>query len=345
MTHARTQHPNAVLTPKGRRRMVDCVLEQGWTIEATAERFQVDAKTVRKWRDRFLAEGDAGLRDRSIAAASLTEPNVPAARRREVLRLRKKRRWGADHIGSRDRSGRVDGAEHPEPPRAWADSIAVTGPRRNRFVRYQRDRPGELIHVDIKKIAGDPRRRRLAHPRPRQRPGQRPLRRRLPLSSTPPSMTAPGIVYSEIHDDEQAVTAVDVLAPSRRLVRFDRHRRRTGPHRQRVLLPHPGSGTRARRAPTRPETHPPLPAPNQRQDRTLPPDPARGMGLHPRPGPQRPNASRLRRLHPLLQSPPIPRRTRLGHTDRHPHQPRGQPPRHAHLAVIAFLRLAAGGRR
>ena len=41
------------------------MLDQGWTIEATAERFQVDAKTVRKWRDRFLAEGDAGLLDRS----------------------------------------------------------------------------------------------------------------------------------------------------------------------------------------------------------------------------------------------------------------------------------------
>ena len=38
--------------------MVACVLEQHWTIEATAERFQVDAKTVRKWRDRYLAEGD-----------------------------------------------------------------------------------------------------------------------------------------------------------------------------------------------------------------------------------------------------------------------------------------------
>ena len=45
--------------------MVCCVLERGWTIEATAERFQVDAKTVRKWRDRFVAEGEAGLQDRS----------------------------------------------------------------------------------------------------------------------------------------------------------------------------------------------------------------------------------------------------------------------------------------
>src|SRR5829696_421841 len=45
--------------------MVACVLDEHWTIEATADRFQVDAKTVREWRDRFLAEGDDGLQDRS----------------------------------------------------------------------------------------------------------------------------------------------------------------------------------------------------------------------------------------------------------------------------------------
>ena len=65
MAHARSQHPNAPLNPQGRRRMVALVLDHGWTIEATAERFQVDAKTVRKWRHRFVAEGDAGLFDRS----------------------------------------------------------------------------------------------------------------------------------------------------------------------------------------------------------------------------------------------------------------------------------------
>jgi transposase-like protein len=60
MGNGRTQHPNARLTAKHRRRMVGCVLERGWSIEITAERFQVDSKTVRKWRDRFVAEGDAG---------------------------------------------------------------------------------------------------------------------------------------------------------------------------------------------------------------------------------------------------------------------------------------------
>ncbi|MDG2113710.1 MAG: helix-turn-helix domain-containing protein, partial [Actinomycetota bacterium] len=46
------QHPNARLTPLHRRNMVRCVINKGWTITATAERFQIDPKTVRKWRDR-----------------------------------------------------------------------------------------------------------------------------------------------------------------------------------------------------------------------------------------------------------------------------------------------------
>lgn len=45
MAHARRRHPNAPLTPEGRRRTVACVLERGWSVKATAERFQVDAFT------------------------------------------------------------------------------------------------------------------------------------------------------------------------------------------------------------------------------------------------------------------------------------------------------------
>jgi len=151
----RRQHPNAPLTPVGRRRMVRCILDRGWTIEATADRFQVDAKTVRKWRDRFLAEGMDGLQDRSSRPRS--SPNrTPQRLRRRVIRLRLRRRWGADHIGfevglapstvqnilNRAGVGRLDRGDRataPEPVR-----------------RYQRDMPGELVHVDIKKIAGIP---------------------------------------------------------------------------------------------------------------------------------------------------------------------------------------------
>ena len=57
MCHARYQHPNAPLTPEGRRRMVGWFLDKGWTVTATAQRFQIDAKTVRKWRNRYLTDG------------------------------------------------------------------------------------------------------------------------------------------------------------------------------------------------------------------------------------------------------------------------------------------------
>jgi transposase InsO family protein len=155
VSHARSQHPNARLTPRHRRNMVDCVLEKGWTVEATAERFQVDPKTVRKWRDRFLAEGGAGLADRS--SRPRRSPNrTPRKLRRQVVALRKRRRWGADRIGFEvglaastvqhilrtAGLGRLDRGD-----RATADQPVV---------RYQRERPGELIHVDVKKIAAIP---------------------------------------------------------------------------------------------------------------------------------------------------------------------------------------------
>ena len=156
MTYARSQHPNAPLTPEGRRRMVSCVVEQGWTIEATGERFQVDAKTVRKWRDRFLAEGDAGLQDRS--SRPRRSPNrTSRSTRRRVIRMRRKRRWGADHIAfevgiaastvqgilNRAGVGRLD----------RGDRATTT---KTKPCRYVREHPGELIHVDVKKIAGIP---------------------------------------------------------------------------------------------------------------------------------------------------------------------------------------------
>ena len=157
MSEGRPQHPNAPLTPAGRGRMVACVLVAGWTVTATAERFQVDAKTVRKWRDRFLAEGEPGLGDRS--SRPRRSPNrTPGRLRREVVRLRRKRRWGAAHIGfevglaastvqgilRREGLGRLDRGDR------------ATHTSRVRPRRYQRQHPGELIHVDVKKLAAIP---------------------------------------------------------------------------------------------------------------------------------------------------------------------------------------------
>ena len=207
MSHARSQHPNAVLTPVGRGRMVACVLEKHWTVEATAERFQVDAKTVRKWRDRFLAEGEAGLQDRS--SRPRRSPNrTPRRCRRRVVELRRRRRWGADRIahevgiapstvqtilraaglGRLDRGDRAGESGRPRPQ------------------RYERDRPGELVHVDVKKIAAIPfgggwrmHGWETRHHTRRQRAGYRYIHTALDDRSR--------LAYSEILDDEQADTA------------------------------------------------------------------------------------------------------------------------------------------
>jgi hypothetical protein len=135
--------------------MVGCVLERGWTIEATAERFQVDAKTVTKWRDRFLVEGDAGLLDRS--SRPRRSPNrTGRVSRRRVIRLRRKQRWGADRIGHE--VGLAASTVQQILNRAGLGRLD-RGDRATNTVqplRYQRDTPGELIHVDVKKLAGIP---------------------------------------------------------------------------------------------------------------------------------------------------------------------------------------------
>lgn len=206
MSNVRSQHPNARLTPTHRRNMVDCVLIKRWSVAATAERFQVDPKTVRKWVNRYLDEGAAGLLDRSSRPHH--SPNrTPRACRRRVIRLRRKRRWGADHIAhetglaastvqsilNSEGLGRLD-----------------TGDRANTnelVRRYQRDRPGELVHVDIKKLSGIPDGggwriwgRGQAPTTKKSTVGYRFIHSAIDDRTR--------LVYSEIHDNEQAGTAV-----------------------------------------------------------------------------------------------------------------------------------------
>lgn len=205
MSYARTQHPNARLTPRHRWNMVACVIEQGWSIEATAERFQVDAKTVRKWRDRYQAEGMKGLNDRS--SRPHTSPNqTPQTKRRQVVRLRKKNRWGADHIAQElgMAASTVQSILRAEGLGRLDHGDRATD--REPVHRYQRDRPGELLHVDVKKIAAIPDGGGWRiHGRGNTPTGDRPGAGYRYIHTAIDDRTR--IVYSEIHDDEQAVTA------------------------------------------------------------------------------------------------------------------------------------------
>ena len=187
--------------------MVSCVVDQGWTVTATAERFQVDAKTVRKRRDRFLLEGADGLLDRS--SRPHRSPNrTPRRLRRRVIQLRRKRRWGADHIAFE--VGLAASTVQNILNRAGLGRLnrGDRATRRQPVHRYQRDLPGELIHVDVKKLAGIPdgggwrihgRGYRGEKSTKRNWAGYRYIHTAVDDRTR--------IVYSEIHYNEQAVTA------------------------------------------------------------------------------------------------------------------------------------------
>jgi transposase InsO family protein len=139
-------HKNARLTPLGREHMVTMVLG-GQTPQAAGEAVGVCPRTVRKWLDRFKAEGLAGLRDRSSRPDHLRQP-TPQATVDRIEALRRQRLTGkaiaaetgvsaatVSRVLKRLGLNRLSALEPAEPPR-----------------RYQRERPGELIHIDIKKL-------------------------------------------------------------------------------------------------------------------------------------------------------------------------------------------------
>ena len=139
-------HQNARTTRHRRMLMIER-LQGGWTVPAVAAALGVDPKTVRKWRDRYAAEGAAGLRDRS-SRPHHSPTRLDAGVAAEIEALRRQRLSGpaiARRLGRpvstigvvlrRRGLGRLAALE-PKPP----------------VIRYERAHPGELIHLDIKKL-------------------------------------------------------------------------------------------------------------------------------------------------------------------------------------------------
>jgi transposase len=140
-------HENARLTPRGRGELVRRVLVEGRAASQVATELAVSVKTVRKWVARFRAEGAAGLRDRSSRPHRLRRPTPPAAAER-IVALRRERWTGkriAAELGvSAATVSRILGRYRL----SRARDLEPAAPAR----RYERARPGELIHLDIKKL-------------------------------------------------------------------------------------------------------------------------------------------------------------------------------------------------
>ncbi len=139
-------HENARLTPLGRERLVR-LIERGHTPRAVAEAAGVCPRTVRKWVERFRTEGLAGLRDRSSRPHRLYRP-TPAAvvTRLEALR---RQRWTGQRIAAE--LGVSPATVSRMLSRLGLNKLAALEPAEP-VRRYERKTPGELIHIDIKKL-------------------------------------------------------------------------------------------------------------------------------------------------------------------------------------------------
>src|SRR3954447_8426075 len=139
-------HKNARLVPRGRERIVRQVAS-GQTPEAVAEAAGVCPRTVRKWVDRYRSEGPAGLQDRSSRPHRLRRP-TPQAVVEEIERLRRQR-WTGQQIAAETAVSPATVSRVLR--RLGLNKLSALEPAEP-VRRYERDNPGELIHLDIKKL-------------------------------------------------------------------------------------------------------------------------------------------------------------------------------------------------
>jgi transposase InsO family protein len=139
-------HANAALGPKGRLTMVRRVLEQGWSVAEAATAAGVSGRTCSKWVARYRGEGEAGLVDRSSAprtVANRTDERAIAV----IAALRRIRFTGPEIAELLDRPlSTVSGIL----TRIGMGRLGRLGLEPAR--RYEHERPGELVHIDVKKL-------------------------------------------------------------------------------------------------------------------------------------------------------------------------------------------------
>ena len=154
MSEVFVSHRNAPLSETGRLRLARCVVEDGWSLRRAAERFQVSPTTAQRWAGRYRRWGRAGMVDRP--SRPHRSPRRTCRRReRRIITLRVTRRWGPARIAYHLRL--APSTVHRVLSRwglarlSWLDR-ATGRPIR----RYEHAAPGELVHVDVKKLGKIP---------------------------------------------------------------------------------------------------------------------------------------------------------------------------------------------
>jgi transposase InsO family protein len=211
-------HANAALSLNKRRLLCRRIVDEEWTLTKAAEAAEVSVRCARKWVRRYRAEGELGLVDRSSAPARV--PNRTCERRVEVIAALRRLRFTGPEIA--ETLGMAISTVSGILTRIGMGKLGRLG--LEPAERYERGRPGELIHIDVKKLG-----RILA-------PGHRVTGKRKQRRN---SYTADGrrigdagwefvhiaiddctrLAYVEVLPDERAVTAIAFL---RRAVAFYR---------------------------------------------------------------------------------------------------------------------------
>ena len=268
-------HANAAVSLIKRRQVVERVLEQGWSIAEAARAAEISSKTCGKWVSRYRADRECGLLDRSSAPKTVANRTCEC-RVAAIAALRRLRFTGPEI------------AETLRMPLSTVSGILtrIGMGRLGRLglepaERFERARPGELIHIDVKKLG------RIARPGHRV-PGGQPARGRAGYHRQQHSLgwefvhvaidDCTRLAYVEVLNDERPATAIAFL---RRAIAFYR---RYGIHVERLItdngsLPLDRPRDRLPRAGHPPPAHTPLSTANQRQGRALHPHHAQRLGL------------------------------------------------------------------
>ena len=213
-------HANAALTPHGRLKLARLIVESGWSIAAAAARLQVSWPTAKRWRDRYLELGEAGMLDRSSRPHRMPRL-TPQPVVRKVVHLRWKQRLGQLEIAAR--VGLAASTVHRVLARCGISRLNQVDRATGEPVRrYEHPHPGSMLHVDVKKLGNIPdqggwryvgraqgdKNRASTAGKPRNRYYQ-------PKMGSAYVHTViddhSRVAYAEIHDDETAATAITVL--------------------------------------------------------------------------------------------------------------------------------------
>ena len=223
MSHA--SHANAALTPKARLRLGRLVVEEGWTVSAAAQRFEVSYRTAKRWADRYRQVGALTGRDGMVDRSSRPHRSprrTPRPVVKRIVQLRWRKRLGPVPIGAH--LGIPASTVHAVLTRCRVHRLSYLDRLTGEPVRrYEHDSPGALLHVDVKKLGNIPDGGGWRYVGRQQGRRNRAATTSAPMKTHRPERAIgtghvhtviddhSRVAYAEIHDDETASTAIAVL--------------------------------------------------------------------------------------------------------------------------------------